>query len=172
MAPSFLKFKELRRRSRASFRTEHSTDASSDGAVSHGTTPSSGSLTPPSIAHQSDPALNLQIKHPSSSQKNGLPPVPRRILAPGLNTNRRSVSGMSGYGSPPMNGRQSMPLSPYAPRVHNVSDNAWVRLLLLFATYLHMLEMLCRAGSQFPRGAQAFCCRHCGKFDNHGTNTL
>lgn len=125
MAPAFLSFKELRRRSRASFRTEHSTDTSSEGAASHGTAPSSGSLTPPSIAHQSDPALNLQVKDSQS------PPVPpqhrqqRPPLSSGTNSNRNSVSGMSGLGSP--SGRHSLPVSQYAPKISNVPENAWVR---------------------------------------------
>lgn len=136
MAPTFLNFKELRRRSRASFRTEHSTDNSSDGVVSHGTTPSTGSVTPPSIAHQSDPALNLQLK--DSSAPNYSHPQPhtqhsntsRPALPPVTNTSRYSVSGMSGLGAPSINGKQSLPVSPYAPRVLNVSENAWVREFL------------------------------------------
>jgi hypothetical protein len=121
MAPSIFNFKELRRRSRASFRTERSTDTSSDG--SHGTTPTSGSLTPPSIAHQSDPALNLQLKDHS------IPPVPvrPRLLTPTTtSTNRYSVSGMTGLGSP-VNGKgPALPTSQYSPRVTNISDGQWV----------------------------------------------
>ncbi|KAL1862983.1 hypothetical protein VTK73DRAFT_6514 [Phialemonium thermophilum] len=135
MAPSLLSgFKELRRRSRASFRTEQSTDSSSEG--SHGTAPTSGSLTPPSIAHQSDPALHLQVKDSSD-----VPPVPARpALQSSINgspTNRYSVSGMTGLGSPVQNGRgPALPVSPYSPRVLNVSDNSWVsqKILLVYGT--------------------------------------
>ncbi|KAJ4291540.1 hypothetical protein N0V88_006137 [Collariella sp. IMI 366227] len=92
MAPSFLNFKELRRRSRASFRTERSTDESSE---SSNTTPTSGSLTPPSIAAQSDPALNLQLK----DQLPNLPTVvvsrPQPHPYPNGGSNRYSVSGMA-----------------------------------------------------------------------------
>lgn len=130
MAPAFLK--ELRRRSRASFRTDNSTDASSDGAASQGTPPSSGSVTPPSLTHQSDPALDLQIKKANISQQSqtqaqAVPPT-RPMLSPGNNSSRHSVSGMSGLGAPPANGRGSVPLSQYAPRIHNVSENSWVRI--------------------------------------------
>lgn len=127
MAPTFLNFKELRRRSRASFRTENSTDTSSDGAVSHDTTPSTGSVTPPSIAQQSDPALNLQVKDPNDAgfQQPQHQNLSRRSL-PASTSSRRSVSGMSGLGAPSINGKQSAPLSQYAPRVLNVGENAWV----------------------------------------------
>ena len=121
MAPHFISFKDLRRRSRASFRTERSTDTSSDGVVSQGTTPSTGSVTPPSIAHQSDPALNLQTKKSSNSIRSARPSP-----APSSNYNRYSTSGLSGLGSPPSTSRHSIPLSQYAPRVTNVCENAWV----------------------------------------------
>lgn len=123
MAPTFLSLKSLRRQSRASFRTEASTDTSSDGALSHDThdtTPSSGSLTPPSM-DQSDPALHLQVKDGNAASQN------RPILTPGGNSSRYSVSGMSGLGAPSSNGRSSLPVSKYAPRVQNISENAWVR---------------------------------------------
>ena len=129
MAPTFLKFNQLRRRSRASIRTDPSTDTSSDGALSHGTAPSSGSLTPPSIAQQSDPALHMQLKdsHSASSQhQQQTNSQTRPPLAPSNSSKRHSVSGMSGLGAPSITGRQNLPVSPYAPRLHNVSDNAWV----------------------------------------------
>ncbi|KAM0511785.1 hypothetical protein ACHAPE_009575 [Trichoderma viride] len=121
MAPTFLK--SLRRQSRASFRTETSTDASSDGALSHDTpdtTPSNGSLTPPSLDQQLDPATSLN----------------RPMLAPGGNSSRYSVSGMSGLGAPSSNGRSSLPVSQYAPRVQNIADNNWVyqKVLLIHGT--------------------------------------
>ncbi|OIW26824.1 hypothetical protein CONLIGDRAFT_489852 [Coniochaeta ligniaria NRRL 30616] len=139
MAPSFLNFKELRRRSRASFRTDRSTDASSDG--SHGTTPTSGSLTPPSIPNQSDLHLNLQVKDPLDAP---LPPPPiplqSRPQLPSSGSaasNRQSVSGMTGLGSPVLGGRgPSLPVSPFSPRITNISDNAWVyqKVLLVYGT--------------------------------------
>lgn len=126
MAPTF--FKSLRRRSRASFRTDQSTtdDSSEGGANSQGTGPSSGAATPASIQHQSDPALNLQIKDPNASQTtlNG-PELRRPPVAP--NSNRHSVSGMSGLGAPSIHGRPNLPVSQYAPRVHNAHDGIFVR---------------------------------------------
>lgn len=157
MPPSFLSFKDLRRRSRASFRTHSSTDTSSDGVGSSTTTPSTtGSMTPPSIAQSSDPALDLQLKHQNgsqtrlqrqSSQQQLHSQSPTRSFSqhnlnsqsqphpnanpqarPPLssNSNRNSVSGMSGLGAPSLSGRQNLPVSQYAPRLLNITDNAWV----------------------------------------------
>ena len=126
MAPTF--FKSLRRRSRASFRTDKSTtdDSSEGGAQSHGTGPSSGVATPASIGPHSDPALNLQVKESNGSQvhlPNGngsqRPPL-------SSNTNRYSVGGMSGLGAPSIHGRPSLPVSQYAPRVQNAQDGIFV----------------------------------------------
>lgn len=129
MAPSFLNFKELRRRSRASFKTERSnTDNSSndndDG--SHSTAPTTGSITPASLAAQSDPALNLQVKGQTTPPP---PPVPQTRPALQVPSNKRySVSGMTGLGSPVINGQnKSFAVSHYAPRITNVADNSWVR---------------------------------------------
>ncbi|EQK99965.1 zinc metalloproteinase [Ophiocordyceps sinensis CO18] len=135
MAPSFLNLKELRRRSKASFRTEASTDGSSDGAVSQGTSPSSGSVTPPSVAHRSDPALDTQVKnHPNAQQESKQPLRP--MLSTKSRPGRHSVSGMAGLGSPSVDGKNGLPLSKYAPRLHNVSDNSWVyqKVLLVHGT--------------------------------------
>lgn len=122
MAPSFLNFKELRRRSRASFRTERSTDTSSNGGDnSHNTTPTDGSVTPPSISAQSDPALHLQVKDQSQP-----PPLPPNRPPLGSYTNRWSVSGMAGLGSPSINGKGTLPVSQYAPQISNLTENAWV----------------------------------------------
>jgi hypothetical protein len=130
MAPSFLNFKELRRRSKASFRTDRSTDASSDG--SHGTTPTTGSLTPPSIPNQSDLNLNLQVKDQLDGPLPPPPPIPLQsrpqiTTSASGSSNRHSVSGMTGLGSPVLGGRgPSLPVSPFSPRITNMSDNAWV----------------------------------------------
>lgn len=141
MAPSFLS--SLRRRSRASFRTDRSNDGSSDGAGSQETTPSSGSLTPPSISHGSDPALNMQLKDqqryaavPQSQSHQNLGQS-RPPLTSG--SNRNSVSGMSGLGAPSINGRQNLPVSPYAPKLTNISENAWVCLQLSSFTKPHSI---------------------------------
>ncbi|KAI0121657.1 putative peptidase family-domain-containing protein [Xylariales sp. AK1849] len=143
MAPAFLNFKDLRRRSRASFRTERSnTDNSSnenDDQHSHGTAPTTGSITPPSITDQSDPALNLQLR--DSQQP---PPVPQN--RPQLQTapnKRYSVSGMTGLGSPTVNGKDKpRAVSHYAPRISNIAENSWVsqKVLLINGTIGEALQ--------------------------------
>ncbi|KAK9772725.1 hypothetical protein AB5N19_14265 [Seiridium cardinale] len=138
MAPSFLNFKQLRRRSRASFRTDRSnTDNSSNDNddVSHGTAPTTGSITPASLAAQSDPALNLQVKEQTPP-----PPVPQNrppLQAPANASKRYSVSGMTGLGSPTITGQnKSFVVSHYAPRVTNITENSWVsqKVLLVSGT--------------------------------------
>lgn len=128
MAPSLFNFRGLRRRSKASFRTEHSTDNSSDAGGS-GASPTSGSLTPPSVTSASDPSLLLhdpKEAKDAQSQSQSAPATPRPPLTATSSVYRRSISGMSGLGYPPMNGGTA-PSSPYAPKIANVSENAWVR---------------------------------------------
>lgn len=125
MAPSFLNFKELRRRSKASFRTERSTDESSE--ASNNTTPTSGSLTPPSIGAVSDPALDLQLKDQLRPSLPAAIPRPQPNPYPNGASNRYSVSGMVGLGSPVPGGRgPSLPVSQYSPQITNVADSSWV----------------------------------------------
>jgi len=126
MAPSFLK--DLRRRSRASFRTDKSTESSN---ASSGTVPTMkststlnstyGSQTPPSTLQSSGSSSNLfkeQIGQP--------PPVPVR---PQISTSRYST-GMYGLGSPSSaNGSTTLPTSPYAPHITSIHDGAWVGYL-------------------------------------------
>ncbi|KAI4861480.1 putative peptidase family-domain-containing protein [Hypoxylon rubiginosum] len=155
MAPSFLNFKELRRRSRASFRTERSTDTSSnDDHHSQNTTPTNGSITPPSLTAHSDPALNSQLKDQAQA-----PPVPGNRPPPQPNSYRYSVSGMTGLGSPVLNGKSSLPVSQYAPRITNVAENTWVsqKILLVNGTIgeaeLRPLDgnvTVCRLDDGFP----------------------
>lgn len=133
MAPSILNFRALRRRSKASFKTDRSnTDVSSEASNTTTPTPTSGASTPPSIAQASDPALDLQLKdsnHPAARLP--LPTVP--------NSHRNSVSGMAGLGSP-INGKSTLPVSPYAPRIANITENAWVS-----KPYVCMDRVRCRA---------------------------
>ncbi|KAI1082596.1 putative peptidase family-domain-containing protein [Whalleya microplaca] len=131
MAPSFLNLKEFRRRSRASFRTERSTDTSSNSDhQSQNTTPTTGTVTPPSSTNQSDPALNTQFK----DQLPAPPPVPNTRPPPQPYSNRYSVSGMTGLGSPMLNGKSSLPVSQYAPRISNIGENTWVSQKILLVT--------------------------------------
>lgn len=125
MAPSFLNFKELRRRSKASFRTERSTDESSE--ASNNTTPTSGSSTPPSIGALSDPALDLQLKEQLRPSLPTAIPRPQPNPYPNGASNRYSVSGMVGLGSPVPAGRgPTLPVSQFSPQITNVADNSWV----------------------------------------------
>ena len=135
MAPSFLSLKELRRRSRASFRTDRSADSSADSSASSSSssssssnaTPTSGSLTPPSIAQRSDTALDLQVKDQARSAPAAALPRPHSHSCLNGSSNRHSVSGMTGLGSPLPGGKGlSLPASQYSPRVTNVPDGSWV----------------------------------------------
>ncbi|RYP92561.1 hypothetical protein DL770_001319 [Monosporascus sp. CRB-9-2] len=129
MAPSFLNFKELRRRSRASFRTDRSTDTSSNSDhQSQETDPTTGSITPPSLSTQPDPAINLNKDQPQA------PPVPPRPSVQPHNSTRYSVSGMTGLGSPALSGKSSLPVSQYAPRISNVTENVSQKILLVNGT--------------------------------------
>ncbi|TPX09563.1 uncharacterized protein E0L32_009164, partial [Thyridium curvatum] len=132
MAPSFLK--ELRRRSRASFRTETSTDSSSE--ESHGTAPTTGSITPPSLSQTSDSASNFPFKDSATTPPNAaVRPLPQPV--PNSNSKRHSVNGMAGLGSPASSGRiPSLPVSQFSPRIANVQDGSWVyqKVLLVHGT--------------------------------------
>lgn len=123
MAPSLFNFRELRRRSKASFRTEHSVDTASDAGGSGATATTSGSLTPPSVSSTSEPSLLL---HDAAKETQSAPSSPRPPPTATPSMYRRSISGMSGLGRPPMNGGSTVPASPFAPKIANVGDNAWV----------------------------------------------
>lgn len=73
------------------------------------------------MAQASDSALDLQVK-----DSNGGNPQARPPLQPVPNSHRHSVSGMAGLGSPVVGGKSALPVSQYAPRVANITDNAWV----------------------------------------------
>lgn len=140
MAPHFFNFKEMRRRSKASFRTYQSADTESEGA----TPTTSGSVTPPSLlrlAHRSVSALSLHLKDQSTIRDGSAAasPVQRPPLKACANGagNRHSVSGMAGLGSPALNGRgPGLPTSQFSPRIANVTDNSWVyqKVLLVHGT--------------------------------------
>ncbi|KAL5323406.1 hypothetical protein ACEPPN_007941 [Leptodophora sp. 'Broadleaf-Isolate-01'] len=128
MAPSFLK--DLRRRSKASFRTDKSTDESSSNET-NGSTPSTSTLN--SAGGQEGTSTTPPLTNSSSaSNLQGLgnmpPPLPSRPTISTSSSKRYStagsVSGMSGLGSPAQN--SSLPSSPYAPKILNITDNSWV----------------------------------------------
>ncbi|KAL5606430.1 hypothetical protein BROUX41_002846 [Berkeleyomyces rouxiae] len=110
--------KELRRRSRLSFRTDSSSESPSSNRDDSNGNSSHGSLTPPSIAgNDSDPGL--VSKSPSPNQ-NTQPSSPVQ-----KHSNRQSVSGMAGLGAP-FNQKGSLPVSQYAPRITNITEGSWV----------------------------------------------
>ncbi|KAK4653187.1 hypothetical protein QC762_505880 [Podospora pseudocomata] len=169
MAPSLFNFKELRRRSRQSFRTERSTDTSSD--ASNGTTPTSGSSTPPSIGQQSDSALNLQLADKFLSPSSAGLSRPSAQPYPNGGSNRYSVSGMAGLGSPVSNGGKgpSLPVSQYSPRITNVPDNSWAyqKILLVYGTVgdpsqqsVDGIVTLSRLDDNFPPVSWPVCNSH------------
>ena len=124
MAPSFLR--DLRRRSKASFRTDRSTDESSD---TNGSTPSTSTLNSAGGLESTTPPLT-KSGSASNLQNGNVPPSlpPYRPTVHTSASNRYStagsVSGMSGLGSPAQN--SSLPTSPYAPRILSIADKTWV----------------------------------------------
>lgn len=119
--PSFID--SLKRKSRASFRPERSnsnrkeqSDSSTGGSNDLPTTgPSTttvnssvGSITPPLTSPSFDQKSNHSRKPNLSSS-----------------SSRYSVAGMTGLGSPAINGG-NLPTSPYAPRVHSIKDGQCV----------------------------------------------
>lgn len=136
MPPKF-NFKELRRRSLASFRTNRSTDTSSNDEPSSSSQELSsvGSITPPSLADESDSTLQTQI-----------PAVPRPPFE--SNSNRFSVTESilsESYSTKDLQDQlqDQQPLSQYAPRVTNIRDKSTVgyRLSILLLVMLS-LELL------------------------------
>ena len=135
MAPSFLK--DIRRRSKSSFRTSKSTDSSFGGNGSNGSTAATNksSSTLSSIyggSSPSTPALTTSMSAGNLQKLNGdIPPVPPLRPSPNATTNNRysvqSVPGMSGLGSPSQ--KSTLPASQFAPRILSISDNTWVYCL-------------------------------------------
>jgi hypothetical protein len=146
MAPSFLK--DLRRRSRASFKNERSVE-SDETTHSNGTngTNSSTDMSGVTLNVFNGSVYGSVPTAKSSSTLNSLyggttPPtlttsnsasnlqslvnlaLPARSAVQTSSSNRYSVSGMSGLGVP--SPKSSLPASPYAPRVQSISDGAWV----------------------------------------------
>ncbi|MCJ1420463.1 hypothetical protein MMC32_006820 [Xylographa parallela] len=128
-------FKDLRRRSKASFKTEKSSNDSDGSNGSEPTDKSSitldsiyGASTTPSSLHPS--LSNLALSKPNGA---GAMPPPARPSPANSSNNRYSITGLT---SPVSNGTSTpkLPLSPYAPRVLSVSDNSWVhqKVLLIY----------------------------------------
>ncbi|KAJ5182075.1 hypothetical protein N7449_012222 [Penicillium cf. viridicatum] len=129
-------FKDLRRRSKATFHKtpSHSVEEVSGKSSSTNDTSSHNSITPPSsikptLSAPSLPALN---ESETTSAVSVAPPTQR----PGplvASSQRNSVIGSS---SSSVNGvyRSQAPVSPYAPRLVSVADNSWVnqKVLLVY----------------------------------------
>ena len=119
MAPQFLK--DLRRRSKASFMTDKSTDSNasnitvptsnSSSTVDSGSFVDTNKIAPPSGLASHSSYQNLQ----------GLGRQRPQMSTNSSNSNRTSVSGMAGLGSP----QNHLPVSPYAPRILSIADGSW-----------------------------------------------
>lgn len=126
--PSSFSLKEIRRLSFASlsFRTDRSADTSSnDDPVSSPEQSSVGSITPPSISNNSDPALHIQI------------PTETKMTPPLAPTNKRySLEESTASQVAPTKTQQAhaqplqeyhQPLAEYAPQVTNIRHGTTVR---------------------------------------------
>ncbi|KAH8692672.1 putative zinc metallo proteinase [Talaromyces proteolyticus] len=133
-------FKELRRRSKASFRTNTSGVSHSNGDMTSGQSSSTletsySSSTPPSSIKPTLSTSNLQTlsKSVSGSETPMQSPPPQRPVPISSQSNRNSFYAGN---SSPANGsiRTPAPTSPYAPRILSVSDNSWVhqKVLLVY----------------------------------------
>lgn len=107
----------------------------------------------------------------SKEQLRPPPPIPvRPPLSTNTNINRHSVSGMTGLGSPTINGKtKSFPISQYAPRITNVGDTSWVsqKVLLINGTIgdasqssLDGTLTVCRLDDGFPPTYWPVCESH------------
>ncbi|KAL5357908.1 putative peptidase family-domain-containing protein [Aspergillus floccosus] len=165
-------FEQLRRRSKASFRTTRSQshDSKSNGSQSNGEVPSGqssstletasySSVTPPSSIKPTVSSSNLPSLSESNGSSNGngslAPQRPALVTSP---VQRNSMVGGS-----PMSGHSSMrsptPSSPYAPRIVSIADNSWVhqKVLLIYGQIadprLHPLDgtvTVCHHQDAFP----------------------
>lgn len=139
--PSFFKDLNIRRRSKASFKTattngSSENTSSNDNASDDHPPPNKSSSTLNSLFDQQSPPTTLSsLKSRSSSHlpkaTNGAktPPLPgHRPRLPSAQSNRYSLVGM-----PPQNGeavpRPAPATSPLAPRVLSVSDGSWVSVI-------------------------------------------
>ncbi|KAL1982447.1 hypothetical protein VTN96DRAFT_1294 [Rasamsonia emersonii] len=132
-------FKELRRRSKASFRTNASGE-SHNGDVTSGKSSSTLDTTystPPSSIKRNLSTPNLPALNKSNGTLNGsTTPVqslpPQRPVPITSQSNRNSFFAANGS---PVNGSRTPPAtSPYAPRILSISDNSWVhqKVLLVY----------------------------------------
>ncbi|KAI1428958.1 metallopeptidase [Xylaria sp. FL1777] len=127
MAPRF-SLKQLRRHSHVSFLGSQSTDTSSNDEPSNSSQELSsvGSITPPSLADESDPALHTQVpamtRPPLESNSN------RFSIAESVASEPRSTKDLQDQL------QYHQPLSQYAPRVTNIRDKSTVYQKVLLVT--------------------------------------
>ncbi|KAL3475044.1 putative peptidase family-domain-containing protein [Aspergillus californicus] len=138
-------FKNLRRRSRNSFRstsrsTEKSNGTQSNGEGTSGKSSSTldsasyGSVTPPSSIKPTVSTQNLPQVNSSNGSTNGTSSplsVPQQRPPPVMSPSQRS--SYFGGSSASINGaaRSPAPSSPYAPRIISIVDNSWVHQKVL-----------------------------------------
>ncbi|KAL4885141.1 putative peptidase family-domain-containing protein [Aspergillus karnatakaensis] len=141
-------FKNLRSRSRSSFRstsrsTEKSNGIQSNGDVTSGKSSSTidsasySSATPPSSIKPNISNSHLPSLNGSNGSSNGTSsplPVPQQRPPPTVSPSQRN--SYFGGSSPSINGatRSPAPSSPYAPRIVSITENAWVhqKVLLIY----------------------------------------
>ncbi|KAN0070457.1 putative peptidase family domain containing protein [Elaphomyces granulatus] len=132
-------FKDLRRRSKTSFRTSSSPEGQSNGDMMAGKSTStldtlSSNNTPPSSIkpNRSSPSLPTLLKSngASSGSSTQASTPPQRPVPISSQSNRNSWAAASVLS---VNGtiRTPLPASPYAPRVVSISDNSWVHQKVL-----------------------------------------
>ncbi|KAI1117764.1 metallopeptidase [Nemania sp. NC0429] len=127
MAPKF-NFKQIRRRSLASFRTSRSTDTSSNDEPSSSSQELSsvGSITPPSLADELDPALHAQIlavtSPPYESNSSRLS-IPESVMSEPRSTKHLQAQL-----------QHQQPVSQYAPQLTNIRDRSTVYQKVLLVT--------------------------------------
>lgn len=140
-------FTQLRRRSRASFRTNRSAESKSNESQSNGEmtsgkssstleTASYSSVTPPSSIKPTASSPNLPSLSEGNGSVNGSQlQVPTQRPGPHTLQSQRNSTVMSGSAMS-VNGaaRSPTPSSPYAPRIISISDNSWVhqKVLLIY----------------------------------------
>ncbi|ESZ90655.1 hypothetical protein SBOR_8955 [Sclerotinia borealis F-4128] len=140
MAPSFLK--DFKRRSKSGAKATDSSTGESN-VSNGGSNGSNGSGVRSNTFTSSKSQISLNSSYgtttppampnsQSSSNLNGTAVTRPTVSTTG--SNRHSVSGMSGIGSP--SSKSALPVSPYSPRILSISDNTWVyqKVLSIYGT--------------------------------------
>ncbi|SMR63440.1 unnamed protein product [Zymoseptoria tritici ST99CH_3D1] len=138
--PSFLKDLSLRRRSKASFKTENGSSSNSENGSVMDQQPGSSAQSSTNLSLKPSPPTTTSLSSQRSQSHNNLaslngsvkggPPVPPRPGMSGASSSRYSINGMPAQ----IGDRQAPATSPLAPRVLSISDGSWVhqKVLLIF----------------------------------------